>query len=382
VAPQGTALTQQQCRIMKRLAKEAILCYDSDNAGQKAAARSVDLLLQEGLAIRVAQMPVGEDPDSFLRRRPAADFKALIQSAQEYTRYLLDAACRSEDFKTGHGKGLIATQMANVLVKIPNPIQREGFLMEVAGRLQVPRSAMEVELKRAQAAADKAAKSAQYAKELRAKAPQPVIRLEPEPDKKSSPDEAHAPTPTASAPGDSEFDLRSVPPDLAGPGPLNPDEEYEQHQALDPESNEPLSVDPLIETVLAFLLTEPDRVTEVTRQLDPVWLEGYPGSELLLLLLQSHADDAWQGTDHFVRELAAEHGNYLTGLLMEPPPAPDWNEVKMETYLEQLLTNLQRRWARSRLALVEQRIRLQDGDLGELFKEMLNLKKVLGLVKK
>ena len=67
VAPQGTALTADHARILKRYAEEVVLCFDSDTAGQQAALRSLDDLLASGLAIRVAVIPQPYDPDSFIR---------------------------------------------------------------------------------------------------------------------------------------------------------------------------------------------------------------------------------------------------------------------------------------------------------------------------
>ena len=67
VAPQGTAFTEHQARILKRFVSEVVLCFDADAAGQKAAERSLDALLQNDLIVRVAEMPAGEDPDSLVR---------------------------------------------------------------------------------------------------------------------------------------------------------------------------------------------------------------------------------------------------------------------------------------------------------------------------
>ena len=66
VAPQGTALTAEHARILKRYVDEVVLCFDSDNAGQAAAVRVLDSLLASGLAIRVATVPAPHDPDSFI----------------------------------------------------------------------------------------------------------------------------------------------------------------------------------------------------------------------------------------------------------------------------------------------------------------------------
>src|SRR5438552_402795 len=75
VARQGTAFTENQARILKRFVDEVVLCFDSDAAGAKAAERSLDALLQNDLIVRVVELPVGEDPDSLVRREGKEAFE-------------------------------------------------------------------------------------------------------------------------------------------------------------------------------------------------------------------------------------------------------------------------------------------------------------------
>ena len=78
VAPQGTAFTDQHARILKRYVDEVVLCFDSDEAGQNAAVRSLDHLLASGLAVRVAVVPAPHDPDSFIKANGGEAFRQLI----------------------------------------------------------------------------------------------------------------------------------------------------------------------------------------------------------------------------------------------------------------------------------------------------------------
>src|SRR6202040_353443 len=75
VAPQGTAFTENQARILKRFVAEVVLCFDSDAAGAKAAERSLGALLQNNLIVRIAEMPAGQDPDSLVRREGKEAFQ-------------------------------------------------------------------------------------------------------------------------------------------------------------------------------------------------------------------------------------------------------------------------------------------------------------------
>src|ERR1043165_7384058 len=80
VAPQGTAFTADHARILKRYVEEVVLCFDSDEAGQNAAVRSLDSLLASGLAVRVAVVPTPHDPDSFIKASGGAAFMQLSGS--------------------------------------------------------------------------------------------------------------------------------------------------------------------------------------------------------------------------------------------------------------------------------------------------------------
>src|SRR5438132_6426980 len=78
VAPQGTAFTENQARVLKRYVSEVVLCFDADAAGRKAAERSLDALLQNDLVVRVLEMPRGEDPDSLVRREGKEAFESRV----------------------------------------------------------------------------------------------------------------------------------------------------------------------------------------------------------------------------------------------------------------------------------------------------------------
>ncbi len=88
VAPQGTALTSEHTRILKRYVDEVVLCFDSDNAGQNAAVRSLDSLLASGLAIRVATVPAPHDPDSFIKEFGGGAFAQIDRKRPRLFRVL------------------------------------------------------------------------------------------------------------------------------------------------------------------------------------------------------------------------------------------------------------------------------------------------------
>src|SRR5271170_6658711 len=117
VAPQGTALTADHARILKRYVDEVVLCFDSDNAGQNAAVRSLDSLLASGLAIRVAVVPSPHDPDSFIKEAGVAAIKELIEKAEGFFDYYLNRLCATNDLATDKGRLEVLQQMEGAVHK-------------------------------------------------------------------------------------------------------------------------------------------------------------------------------------------------------------------------------------------------------------------------
>jgi DNA primase len=92
VATSGTALTYDQARLLARLEAEAVLVYDGDDAGVRAADRALEPLMRAGLAVRVLLLPPGEDPDTFLRKEGPSAFQALLSDAADAAAFLAGAS--------------------------------------------------------------------------------------------------------------------------------------------------------------------------------------------------------------------------------------------------------------------------------------------------
>src|SRR5215475_1599583 len=122
VAPQGTALTADHARILKRYVDEVVLCFDSDNAGQNAAVRSLDSLLASGLAVRVAVVPAPHDPDSFIQASGGAAFRQLIESAEGFFDYYLNRLCAANDVATDKGRLAVLRGMSEAVHKTRNVV--------------------------------------------------------------------------------------------------------------------------------------------------------------------------------------------------------------------------------------------------------------------
>ena len=145
VAPQGTALTADHARILKRYAEEVVLCFDSDTAGQQAALRSLDDLLASGLAIRVAVIPQPHDPDSFIRENGAESFRKLIDDAPGFFDFLINYLCQIHDADSDRGRVNIVKAMREAVQKTNNPVLIDTYAQKLSHRLGVAADAVRME---------------------------------------------------------------------------------------------------------------------------------------------------------------------------------------------------------------------------------------------
>jgi DNA primase len=152
VAPQGTAFTDQHARIIKRYVDEVVLCFDSDEAGQNAAVRSLDHLLASGIAVRVAVMPKPHDPDSFIKANGGEAFQKLVQSADGFFDYYLNRLCTQNDAASDKGRNIILRDMAEAVGKTGSAVLVDKYAQKTALRLAVSPEAVRAEFKKNPAA--------------------------------------------------------------------------------------------------------------------------------------------------------------------------------------------------------------------------------------
>src|SRR6266487_1422622 len=137
VAPQGTAFTESQARILKRFVNEVVLCFDADAAGQKAAERSLDALLQNDLIVRVAEMPMGEDPDSLVRREGKEAFEKRIGKARDFFDYWIERETANVDLASFGAKMQLARRLAETVSRVRDPLMRGEVMNKISARLGV-----------------------------------------------------------------------------------------------------------------------------------------------------------------------------------------------------------------------------------------------------
>ena len=130
VASSGTALTPDQIRLINRLTKNITVLFDGDAAGLRASIRGIDLILEEGMNVKVCAFPDGEDPDSFARKTPYDDLVAYLDNnAKDFIQF--KASLLMNDAKNDPVKkaDLIRDMVASIS-KIPDKIQREIYIQE------------------------------------------------------------------------------------------------------------------------------------------------------------------------------------------------------------------------------------------------------------
>jgi DNA primase len=143
VAPQGTAFTENQARILKRFVSEVVLCFDADAAGQKAAERSLDALLQNNLVVRVAEMPAGEDPDSMVRTKGRDEFEKRIAMARDFFDWWIERETSATDLDSLGAKMQVARKLAETIGRVQDPVMRGEVANRASARIGVPRTDFE-----------------------------------------------------------------------------------------------------------------------------------------------------------------------------------------------------------------------------------------------
>jgi DNA primase len=137
VAPQGTAFTENQARILKRFVDEVVLCFDSDAAGAKAADRSLEALLENRLIVRVVELPPGEDPDSLVRRNGKEQFDQRVANARDFFDYWIDREIARADLTSMGAKIQAARNLATTVSRVGDPILRGEVINKASARLGV-----------------------------------------------------------------------------------------------------------------------------------------------------------------------------------------------------------------------------------------------------
>ena len=137
VASQGTALTVQHAKLIKRYADEVVLIFDSDAAGVSAALSTSKLFLENELSVRVATLPNGEDPDSLILKHGANIFKKEINDALPALNFLIKTIENEEDQSTVVGRKRMRNQIMDFINRCPSESWKEEMIKEASGIINI-----------------------------------------------------------------------------------------------------------------------------------------------------------------------------------------------------------------------------------------------------
>ena len=149
VASCGTALTPHQAHLLQRFTSKVVLSFDPDAAGQGAAVRSCEMLVAEGFDVNVVVLDKGEDPDTFIRRNGADQYRAKLRSSQPYLDYLLDQASAGLDFGRDDQRREFLTKMLTVAARIPDAAARDQFADRISHKARVAEEVVRAEIRKA-----------------------------------------------------------------------------------------------------------------------------------------------------------------------------------------------------------------------------------------
>ncbi len=137
VASSGTALTPEQIRLLNRLTKNITVLFDGDAAGLRASIRGIDLILEQGMNVKVCTFPQGEDPDSFAKSNDLEDVKLYLQENSkdfiQFKAYLLAKEAANDPIKRAE----TVRDIVNSISKIPDAIKREIYIQECSSIMNV-----------------------------------------------------------------------------------------------------------------------------------------------------------------------------------------------------------------------------------------------------
>lgn len=137
VASSGTALTFDQIRLLKRLTNNITLVFDGDEAGIKASLRGTDMLLSEGMSLKLLLLPEGEDPDSFGRSHTATEFQEYMNSHQvDFIQYKTETLMKEAENDPGK-QGQVAGNIVESIASVPDEITRAFYIRQAAQMLHL-----------------------------------------------------------------------------------------------------------------------------------------------------------------------------------------------------------------------------------------------------
>ncbi|MEG1781949.1 MAG: DNA primase, partial [Oscillospiraceae bacterium] len=148
VATLGTALTSQQAKLIADYAKKVIISYDSDEAGQKATKRAMDIFSKEEVQVQVLQMEGAKDPDEFIKKFGAQRFEMLIEGANSAVDFQLLKLKNQYDITTAEGRINYLTKACDILASFTSPIQQDVYCSRLATETAADKASIKLQIEK------------------------------------------------------------------------------------------------------------------------------------------------------------------------------------------------------------------------------------------
>lgn len=143
VASLGTSLTEDQAAIIKKMAKDIYICYDSDKAGINATSRAIDIFLSKSCKPKIIELEGGLDPDDFIKKYGMEGFENKINSAISYIDFKIKILRENFNLEEAEGLSNFTLESAKILSSIKNPIERDIFVKEFSKKYNISYKAIE-----------------------------------------------------------------------------------------------------------------------------------------------------------------------------------------------------------------------------------------------
>ncbi len=148
VASSGTALTEEQLQLLGRYSKTLILVYDADSAGSDATMRGVDLALEQDFDVRVVRLPEGEDPDTYVNKFGAKEFRKIVGESTSFLDFKAQRFYQEGAFSTPERKAEAVRSIVKSISRIRDELKRSFYIKEVSAKYDIYESVIFRELER------------------------------------------------------------------------------------------------------------------------------------------------------------------------------------------------------------------------------------------
>ncbi len=142
----GTALTENQCKLLKRYTENVVLSYDADAAGQKAALRGIELLHKEGIKAKVLHISDGKDPDEFIKKHGKLAFMKLVDEALPYADYRISVVKQHHDLSSAEGAIDFIKDVKDQVLSTLSPVETDVYIKKIAADTGISESAIRREI--------------------------------------------------------------------------------------------------------------------------------------------------------------------------------------------------------------------------------------------